>query len=370
MVYFDNAATSPLLPEVKRFVVEHLDFYGNPSSLYYKGYEAKELLEWARETIAICINAMPEDIYFVSSGTEADVQALYTGSVKNDSILISSFEHPAISVTAQHMYFDVEKIFPNINGIININEFDKKLDEIKFASIMHANNEIGAVQQIKEMSNIAHDKKCIIHSDMTQSIGHTPIDIKDIGVDMATASAHKFGGLRGIGFLYCNSEKNIFPYNLLKGGHQERGYRAGTENVIGAAAMALALKISVDNLEKNTNKVLEMRNYILKELVKIDDTRFNGSMTNCVPGIINVSFKNLKGDEIQAMLDDRGIAVSTGSACHSGINTPSNTLLSIQVPEEYIGGTIRISLSHMNTIDEAEEFIKNLKEVIEILRRY
>lgn len=370
MIYFDNAATSPLLPEVKQFITRHFNFYGNPSSLHSKGYQAKELLENARNTIASCINAKPEDIYFVSGGTEADVQALYTGSTKSGNILISSFEHPAISANAQYMFFDVEKIFPNISGIINANEFGEMLNSINFASIMHVNNEIGSIQPIKEMSKIAHEKNCVIHSDMTQSMGHIPIDIKDIGVDMATASAHKFGGPRGIGFLYCNSEKNIFPYELLKGGLQERGYRAGTENVIGAAAMALALKNSVDNLEKNTNKVLEMRSLILEGLVQISGVRLNGSMVDYVPGIINVSFKNLRGDEIQSMLDDRGIAVSTGSACHSGVNTPSNTLVSIGVPNEYINGTIRISLSHMNTMNEAEDFIRSLTEVIEILRRY
>lgn len=370
MIYLDNSATSPLLPEVKQFIIDNLDVYGNPSSLHSKGYEAKEMLENARQTIAECINACPEDIYFVSSGTEADTQALYTGNIKDDRILISSFEHPAVDVMAEHTFFTVKRIWPNINGIISANEFEKELDGIKFASIMHVNNEIGSIQPIKEITEVAHKNGCIIHSDMTQSMGHIHINIKDIGVDMATASSHKFGGLRSIGFLYCNAEKNIFPYKLLHGGHQERDFRAGTENVIGAAAMALALKISVDNLEKNTKKVLEMRERILSGLVKINGVRFNGSLTNCVPGIINVSFKGLRGDEIQAMLDERGIAVSTGSACHSGINTPSNTLISIDVPDEYIFGAIRISLSHMNTMEEIEEFIVHLKEVVEILRKY
>lgn len=366
MVYFDNAATSPLLPEVKQFIVDHLDCYGNPSSLYYKGYEAKELLEMARETIAGCIYARPEDIYFTSGSTEANAQAIFS---HNLDCAISSMEHPSVEknlLTNVH-----KKFYPNINGIISAENVDMNFgNPSKFVSIAHVNSELGVIQPIKEITEVVHKHNSIMHSDMTQSFGHIPVHIKDIGVDMASASGHKFGAPKGIGFLYCNTENNIFPIKVLDGGSQERGYRAGTENVIGAAAMALALKISVDNLEKNMKKVSKMKEYILAALVGISGVRFNGSFADCVPGIINVSFKGLRGDELQSMLDDRNIAVSTGSACHSGVNTPSNTLLSIQVPEEYIGGTIRISLSHMNTMDEAEEFIKNLKEVIEILRRY
>lgn len=366
MIYFDNAATSPLLPEVKQFIVDHLDFYGNPSSLYYKGYEAKELLEGARETIAGCINAKPEDIYFTSGATEANAQAINSYRL---AYTISSMEHP--SVEKNLLVDNYEKFFPNINGIISAENVDKNFgDSKRFVSIAHVNSEIGVVQPIKEIAETVHKHNGIIHSDMTQSFGHIHIDIKDIGVDMASASGHKFGAPKGVGFLYCNTEKNIFPLKVFDGGQQERGYRAGTENVIGAASMALALKISVDNLEKNMKKVSKMKEHLLVGLYEIGGIRFNGSFADCVPGIINVSFKGLKGDEIQSMLDERGIAISTGSACHSGISTPSNTLLSIGVPEEYIGGTIRISLSHMNTIEEIEEFIRNLKEVIEILRRY
>ena len=370
MKYFDNAATSPLLPEVKQFIIDNLDVYGNPSSLHGEGYKAKEMLENARSIIAEYIHANPEDIYFCSSGTEANTQALHTGSLRTSNIITSSFEHPAVDKTADYLFDTVEKIVPNINGVVNINDFDGKLDNDKFISIMHVNNELGSIQPIKEVVNIAHDNGCIVHSDMVQSIGHIPVDIKHTGVDMASMSGHKFGAPRGIAALYCNTENNIFPFSLLKGGLQERGYRAGTENVIGAAAMALALKISVDNLEKNTNKIIELRWRLLAGVLDIKDIKLNGSMTSCVPGIINVSFKGLKGDEIQSMLDDRGIAISTGSACHSGVSTPSSTLVSIDVPEEYLHSAIRISISHMNTMSEVEYFIKNLKEVVEILRKY
>ncbi len=370
MIYFDNASTSMLLPEVKQFIIDNLDVYGNPSSLHNKGYEAKEMLENARTTIAECINAKPEDIYFVASGTEADTYALYTGRELSDSALISSFEHPAIDSAADSIFSNVTRVVPNVNGIIGIDEFEKELGKAKFASIMHVNNELGSIQKIKNISEVAHSKGCIIHSDMSQSAGHINIDIKDIGVDMASISGHKFGAPKGIAVLYCNSENNIFPYKLLKGGMQERGYRAGTENVIGAAAMALALKTSVDNLENNTNKILEMRWRIIARLIEFGDTVFNGSMASCVPGIINASFKGLSGEEIQLMLNDRGIAVSTGSACHSGSKEPSKSLVSIGTQKEYLHSAIRISLSHMNTINEVDCFIKNIKEVIEILRKY
>lgn len=370
MIYFDNASTSPLLPEVKQFIIDNLDVYGNPSSLHDKGYEAKEMLECARRTIAEYIHAKPEEIYFASSGTEANTQALYTGREISDSVLISSFEHPSINVAADSIFTNVKRILPNASGIINVDDFKTDLNDIKFISIMHANNELGSLQPIKQIVDVAHENGCIVHSDMVQSVGHVPIDIKHLGVDMASMSGHKFGAPKGIAVLYCNSDNNIFPFNLLKGGLQERGYRASTENVIGAAAMATALKISVDNLEKNTSKIVDMRWRIISKLIEFGNVEFNGSMASCLPGIINVSFKGLSGEEIQTMLNDRGIAVSTGSACHSGVKEPSVSLVSIGASNECMHGAIRISLSHNNTMDEVEEFVKNLKEVIEILKRY
>lgn len=365
MIYLDNAATSPLLPEVKQFIIDNLDVYGNPSSLYSKGYEAKEMLENARQTIAECINANPEDIYFTSGSSESNAMATY--DYASHICLTSSLEHPSIMKNFKNIGW----VYPNINGEINPIHIKEALTNYtKLISIVHVNSEIGTIQPIKEISEIAHENHSIMHSDMTQSMGHIPINIKDLGVDMASASGHKFGSPRGIGFLYCNTENNIFPSKLLNGGPQERGYRAGTENVLGAAAMALALKISVDNLEKNTKKIAKMREHIFYELVKFEDVRFNSPFANCIPGIINVSFRDLDGAEIQSMLDERGIAISTGSACHSGVKEPSSTLTSIEVPNDYIHGAIRISLSHMNTMDEIDEFLINLKEVIEILRKY
>ena len=365
MIYLDNAATSPILPEVKQFIIDNLDVYGNPSSLHQKGYEAKEMLENARQTIAECIHANPEDIYFTSGSSESNAMAIH--DYASHVCLTSGIEHPSITKNFQI----IDWVYPNINGEINPIHIRAMLqNNTRFISIVHVNSEIGTIQPIKDISEIAHERHSVMHSDMTQSIGHIPINIKDLGVDMASASGHKFGSPRGIGFLYCNTENNIFPSKLLVGGPQERGYRAGTENVLGAAAMALALKISVDNLEKNTFKIAKMRERIFYELVKFGGVRFNSPFANCIPGIINVSFKNLDGAEIQSMLDERGIAISTGSACHSGIKEPSNTLTSIEVPNDYIHGAIRISLSHMNTMEEIDEFLVNLKEVIEILRKY
>ena len=370
LIYLDNAATSPILPEVKQFIIDNLDVYGNPSSLYQKGYEAKEMLENARQTIAEYINANPEDIFFTSGSTESNMQALNC-ALPLGGIAISSMEHSSVQNNVYNKYHFIQTIKPDVYGIISANKLEKELaDTVNTISVMYVNNEIGSIQPIKEITEIAHRKNCTMHSDMTQAFGHISIDIKDLGVDMASASGHKFGAPRGVGLLYCNTEKNISPSKLLRGGPQERGYRAGTENVLGAAAMALALKISVDNLEKNTKKIIKMRERIFYELVKFEDVRFNSPFANCIPGTINVSFKNLDGTEIQSMLDDRGIAISTGSACHSGIKKSSGTLVSIGVPKDYLHGAIRISLSHVNTMEEIDEFLINLKEVVTILRKY
>lgn len=365
MIYLDNAATSPLLPEVKQFIIDNLDVYGNPSSLYSKGYEAKEMLENARKTIAECINAKPEDIIFTSGSSESN--ATIINGYKDCDCLTSSLEHPSVEKNFNEISF----VYPDLLGKINPQDVKKSLKKrTEFVSIVHANSEVGAIQPIKEIAEVVHQNGSLLHSDMTQTIGHISVDVKNLGVDFASASGHKFGAPRGIGFIYQNTSKNVFLSKLLFGGPQERGLRSGTENVLGAAAMALALKISVSNLEKNTKKIEKMRERIFYELVNFGEVRFNSPFAACIPGIINVSFKNLEGTEIQSMLDERGVAISTGSACHSGVKKPSNTLVSIGVPDDYIHGAIRISLSHMNTMDEVDEFLINLKEVIEILRKY
>lgn len=380
MIYLDNSATKPLYPDVKQLIIDSLNEFGNASSLYDKGYEAYKKLEESREKIAQIINVEPGEIYFTSGGSEADTQAIKTvmnSKNKNSHIVTSSFEHPAVLDTVHQCVYDDDNniyasyVTPNENGLIAPEDVKVCIhNNTKLVSIMAANNEIGTIQPIKEIADVVHEHDVLVHTDAVQAIGNIPIDVKELGVDMLSASGHKFGAPKGVGFLYCR--KGLTPYKLIRGGQQENGYRAGTQNVLFAMAMAKALEISASHMKFNNScaYIGLLRDTIVNGLSDVDDWRINGSMEYRLPGNLNVSFKDVSGEEIQTLLNERGFSISIGSACHSGQAEISETLKSIKVPREYVNGTIRITLSDMNTMEEVQKFIKNLKEVVEILRKY
>lgn len=380
MIYFDNAATKNMYPDVKKLIVDNIDEFGNASSLYDVGYSAYKKLEESREKIATLINAEPSEVYFTSGGSEANTQALKTllnSKNKNAHIVTSSFEHPSILDTIHQCVneddngIDVAFVYPDEHGRINVNDFNSCLQHnTRLVSIMTINNEIGTIQPVGEIAEMAHKNGALMHTDAVQAVGTIPINTKALGIDMLSASGHKFGAPKGIGFLYC--KKGIRPYKLIRGGLQENGSRAGTQNVLWAMAMAKALEISCKHLDSNIGNsyVKYMRDAIIDSLADVSDWRINGDMNYRSTGNLNISFKDVSGEEIQTLLNERGIAISVGSACHSGEVAISETLKAIKVPEEYVGGTIRISLSDMNTFEEIHKFTKNLKEVVEILRKY
>lgn len=377
MIYLDNASTMPMPIEVQNVIVNNINLYGNASSTHYKGLRVRQKLEDARTRIAELINAEPEEIYFTSGGSEANTQAIRTGAFEGGHIITSSFEHPSVCDAIHQFVYEensgacVSYVQPDIIGLINPKSVESCIhNNTKLISIMIVNNEIGTLQPIQEIAEIANKHEVFMHTDAVQAMGHWKIDVKELGVDLLSASGHKFGAPIGTGFLYC--KKGLKPYKLIRGGGQENDSRAGTQNVIGAMAMAKALEIACANLDtdRGSSHIREMYNEIVYHLSNIENSRINGSLIDRVPNNINVSFMGLDGEEIQSLLNERNICVSTGSACHSGDKKVSETLKAIKVPDEYVNGTIRISLSDMNTMDEVNEFIKNLKEVIEILKRY
>lgn len=373
MVYFDNAATTPLWPEVQQLISNNLDKFGNASTLYEYGYEARQALEQARATIAELIHAEPEEIYFTSGGSEADTQAIFTFCNKRHfHVVSSSIEHPAVSdaIALCRKWFDGSSTYvhpEDRTGLIHFDDVNKAItNNTTLVTCMAVNNEIGTTQQIDMLSDVAHKCNKPFFADCVQLFPHCKVDVRVFGADMMSASAHKFGGPKGVGFLYC--KKDYTPIKLIRGGGQERGCRAGTENVLGAMAMAEALTVTYD---KNDCGYLSELCATLSNELKTSGLHYieNGDIYN-TNGIRSISFKNLRGDEIQAMMEDRGFAISTGSACHSGVFIPSDTMRSVRCPAEYINGTIRISLSVRNTKEEVISFVQALKEVIQILEDY
>ena len=365
-----------------------LDEYGNASALYSQGFKAAERLEKARCDIAQCIGATPEEIYFTSGGSESDTQALMTiinSSSSDGTIITSNIEHSAVLNTAnrinnEYPHHNIILVPCNHRGFVkevslqkcfnnNKNGLSRQINTL--VSIMMVNNEIGTIQDIKELTKVAHWNKALMHTDATQAMGHIPIDVSNLNVDMLSASAHKFHGPKGVGFLYCKS--GITPYNLICGGSQEQGRRAGTENVVGIVGMAEALKIATRRMDASIVYVTALKNRI-EEWASSRQLRnnifFNTPRYCTAPGILNISFYGLNGQEIQSMLDERNISISTGSACHSGENKPSHVLQAIDNTPETLEGAIRISLSEMNTMQEVEMFLQELEAVINILTKY
>ena len=375
-VYVDNAATTQMSDSVLKAMMPLLtDIYGNPSSLHSVGQIAKEHLEAARETVAECIGADPKEIYFTSGGSEADNQAIrsaaYIGARKGKKHIISSkFEHHAVLHTLDALKkegFTVTLLDVYSNGIVKPEDVANAItEETCLVTIMTANNEIGTIQPIAEIGRICKEKGVLFHTDAVQAVGHIPVNVKDMNCDMLSVSAHKFHGPKGVGFLYAR--KGILLTNIIYGGAQERNKRAGTENMASIVGMATAIKDATDHLQENAEKVTAMRNRLIDGLKGIERSRINGDLEHHLPGTLNMCFEGIEGESLLLLLDAKGICASSGSACTSGSLDPSHVLLSIGVPVEIAHGSLRLSISEYNTMEQMEHIVKSVPEVVSYLR--
>lgn len=378
MIYADNAATTKMSEAAVNTMVSLIgDTYGNPSSLYAFGQKAKEALEKAREEVAEAIGANPREILFTSGGSEADNQALISaaklGEKKGKKHIISTaFEHHAILHTLKKLEeegFEVTLLAVHENGIVRPEEVEAAIkDETALVSVMYANNEIGTIQPIREIGAICRKHGVLFHTDAVQAVGHIKVNVEEDNIDLLSASGHKFHGPKGTGFLYA--KKGIKLTNLIEGGAQERGKRAGTENVPGIAAMATALKESVENLDAYAAKLTPIRNKIIAGLKEIPHSAINGDENSRVPSNINFCFEGIEGESLLLLLDDKGIAASSGSACTSGSLDPSHVLLAIGRVHDVAHGSLRLSLGEDITDEDADYIIKSVKEVVEYLRGF
>lgn len=375
-VYADNAATTQMSENVLKAMMPLLtDIYGNPSSLHSIGQVAKEYLENARETVADCIGADPKEIYFTSGGSEADNQAIrsaaYIGARKGKKHIISSkFEHHAVLHTLDALKkegFTVTLLDVYSNGVVKPEDVENAItDETCLVTIMTANNEIGTIQPIAEIGKICKEKGVLFHTDAVQAVGHIPVNVKDMNVDMLSVSAHKFHGPKGVGFLY--TRKGILLTNIIYGGAQERSKRAGTENMASIVGMATAIKEATDHLEENAAKVTAMRNRLIDGLKGIERSRINGDLEHHLPGTLNMCFEGIEGESLLLLLDAKGICASSGSACTSGSLDPSHVLLSIGVPVEIAHGSLRLSISEYNTMEQMDHIVESVPVVVDYLR--
>lgn len=376
-IYADNAATTKMSKTAISAMMPYLEeCYGNPSSLHTVGQLAAEALLEARKMVAECLGADVKEIYFTSGGSESDNQAIRScaeiGARKGKKHIISDkIEHHAVLHTLKKLEKEgFEVTLLDVDGEGNVNPEDLRnaiREDTALVTIMAANNEIGTIMPIKEIAAICKEKGVLFHTDAVQAVGHIPVNVKEIGCDMLALSAHKFHGPKGVGALYVR--KGLFPTTLIEGGAQERGRRAGTENIAGIYAMAAALKEAVSSLSENTVKLTAMRDKLIEGLSAIPHSILNGSKTNRLPGNVNFCFEGIEGESLLLLLDAKGICASSGSACTSGSLDPSHVLLAIGRPHEVAHGSLRLSLSEENTMEDVEYIIKSVEEVVDYLRR-
>ena len=370
--YFDNAATTKLDEEVLKEMLPYLiQNYGNASSPYKLGRHSRKAVEISREKVANALNANKNEIYFTSGGSESDNTALFgiasAYSSKGKHIITSQIEHPAILETCKQLEkegYEITYLPVDDNGAVSIEELKKAIKPSTILiSIMFANNEIGTIQPIKEISTIAHSHGIIFHTDAVQAVGNVKIDVKKLEIDALSLSGHKFYGPKGIGALYVS--ENIKFDKFINGGHQEKNMRAGTENVAGIVGLGEAINLADKNLEKHQSKMTNLRNYFFEGILKnFKDVKINGDLSNRLPGNANLSFKNINGNKILLDLDKYGICISTGSACSSSSNNASHVLKAIKVPKDYINGSIRVTIGKNNTKEEVDYLLEKLKEII------
>ena len=378
MIYADNAATTRMSEAAINTMTELMkEGWGNPSSLYVHGQKAKEILEKAREDVAGIIGAAPREIIFTSGGSEADNQAILSAAAlgrKNGKmhIVSSAFEHHAVLHTLAKLEkegFEITLLNVHEDGLIVPKEAaDAIRDDTCLVTIMYANNEIGTIQPIREIGAICREKGVLFHVDAVQAIGHIPVNVAEDNIDMLSASAHKFHGPKGVGFLYA--KKGIRLTNLIEGGAQERGKRAGTENVPGIASMATALKDAVSKMEENAKHQTALRDRLIAGLQLIPHCALNGDAARRLPGNVNFCFEGIEGESLLLLLDDRGICASSGSACTSGSLDPSHVLLAIGRVHDVAHGSLRLSLGEEITEDEVDYMIQSVTEVVGYLRGF
>ncbi|MCH5259728.1 MAG: cysteine desulfurase NifS [Lachnospiraceae bacterium] len=378
MIYLDNAATTKTAPEVVEAMMPYLtEHYGNAGSIYKLGTESKKAVIRAKETIAGTLGAEPNEIYFTAGGSESDnwaLKAVYEAyRDKGKHIITSKIEHHAVLHTCEYLekqgaevtYLDVDE-----DGIVDLEQLENAIrTDTILISVMFANNEIGTVQPIKEIGEIAASHGILFHTDAVQAYGHLPINVEDCHIDLLSASGHKFNGPKGIGFLYIGKKVKIRSF--IHGGQQERGRRAGTENVAGIVGMEAAVKRAYRIMEEKTKREAELRNYLIERIMReIPNTRLNGHPVKRLPGNVNVSFESVEGESVLIMLDMRDICASSGSACTSGSLDPSHVLLALGMSPELARGSLRLTLSEDNTRDEIDIVVEELKQIVERIREH
>ena len=378
MIYADNAATTKMSDAaIQTMTALMQETWGNPSSLYTHGQRAKEALEDARERIAAVIGAEPREIYFTSGGSEADNQALRTAAEigrRNGKkhIISTAFEHHAILHTLARLEkegFEITLLPVHEDGIVRVEELESMLrEDTCLVSVMYANNEIGTIQPIREIGELCSQRGVLFHTDAVQAVGHLPIDVKAEHIDLLSASAHKFHGPKGVGFLYAR--RGVRLSNLIEGGAQERGKRAGTENVPGIAAMAAALDEANTKMAENTAHLTAMRDRLIAGLREIPHAALNGDAVQRLPGNVNFCFEGIEGESLLLLLDDKGICASSGSACTSGSLDPSHVLLAIGRVHDVAHGSLRLSLGEDVTDEQVDYLIRSVREVVEYLRGF
>ncbi len=376
LIYLDHAATTATRPEVVQEMLPYFtEYYGNPSSIYKFSSNSKEAITKARKIIGDSLNTDASNIYFTAGGSESDNWALkataeaYAGKGKH--IITSKIEHHAILHTAEYLEkrgFEITYIDVDENGIIKMDELKKAIrPDTILISVMFANNEIGSIQPIKEIGELAHEKGILFHTDAVQAYGQLPIDVEDMHIDMLSASGHKLNGPKGIGFLYIR--KGVKIRSFVHGGAQERSRRAGTENVPGIVGLGKAVEIAVATMDDRIKYETELRDYLIDRLLaEIPYARLNGHREKRLPNNVNISFQFIEGESLLIMLDMAGICGSSGSACTSGSLDPSHVLLAIGLPHEIAHGSLRMTLGEENTKEDMDYVIDNLKRIVERLR--
>ena len=374
-IYFDNSATTAIAPEVREAILPYLgEFYGNPSSMHTFGGQVADAVETARETMANLLGASPDEIIFTSCGSESDNAAIWSAiqtQPEKRHLITTRVEHPAILSVMQHWErqgYRVTYLGVDNKGRLDLDEYAAALTpDTALASIMFANNEVGNIYPIQRMAEMAKEKGVLFHTDAVQAVGKTPIDLAHLPADMLSLSGHKLHAPKGIGVLYVRKGVRFRPF--LRGGHQEKGRRAGTENVPYIVGLGAAAKLAADHMQEERVNVAMLRDRLEKGLLeRISDCMVNGDVENRLPNTTNIAFKNVEGEAILLMLDRLGVCASSGSACTSGSLEPSHVLRAMGVPFTYAHGSIRLSLSRYSTQEEVDFVIENFPDVIKTLR--
>ncbi|MBQ1378089.1 MAG: cysteine desulfurase [Lachnospiraceae bacterium] len=378
MIYADNAATTKMTPLAMETMMRVLrESYGNPSALYTIGREAKKILDNARRDIAAVIHAAPGEIYFTSGGSEADNQAIRSaallGARKGKKHLVSTaFEHHAVLHTLEKLGregFEVTLLDVHENGLVTADQVAEAIrEDTALVTVMAANNEIGTLQPIREIGRICREKGVVFHTDAVQALGHIPVDVQMDNIDMLSASAHKFHGPKGTGFLFVREGLDLL--NLIEGGAQEKGKRAGTENTAGIASMAAALTEAARKIEETAADLSAKRDRLIRGLSEIPHSALNGDAEKRLPGNVNFCFEGVEGEMMILLLDQKGIQASSGSACTSGSLDPSHVLLAIGRDHDTARGSLRLTLSEDITTEEIDYLIRSVKETVEYLRSF